>query len=125
MIDTEVFSAITLANGLEVRFSDQSNRYFGDFHRVRIEVRAQVSADQLELDDELRSLVSRLSGPLRYQRTLERMGVPGAELPKVKKQLVEEFLQSARSYLEHPDFPRQLLKKNLGDNFPTATPSRG
>lgn len=90
------FRSETLANGLSAAFFDQSNRYFGDYHRVRVEVRISVPhPDRAE--------------PLVKVLILERMGVPGAEVATVRRQLCDNFWDHASGYLGRPDYPARLL----------------
>jgi len=90
------FRSETLANGISVDFFDRSNRYFGDYHRVRIETHISVPRpDQGE--------------PLIKVRILERMGVPGAEVAAVRLQLCDDFWSHASGYLGRPDYPDRLL----------------
>lgn len=98
---SELLSPITLRNGLMITFEDRSNRYFGDFHRIFIRVSAT-----LPDDFELPAGVAR--DDVKFERTLEKMGVPSALLAKEKQALVEAFLSSARAYLEEDDFPQRL-----------------
>jgi len=90
------FRSETLANGISVEFFDRSNRYFGDYHRVRIE--AHISVPRLDQGE-----------PLIKVRILEKMGVPGAEVAAVRRQLCDNFWSHASGYLERPDYPARLL----------------
>lgn len=89
----------TLANGLKLEFYDRSNRYYGDYHRVCVEVRliAGSAADCLPADvcTETHSLV--------------RMAIPGALLLATRDQLVGDFLASTLEYLSRTDFPQRML----------------
>lgn len=100
----------TLANGIVVEFFDLSNRYFGDYHRVRVEVRLQVPHPDRE-------------EPLVKVHALERMGVPGAEVATVRDRLAEDFWQHAGSYLIHPDYPSRLRAAEAA--FPSRRPLAG
>lgn len=82
-----------LANGLELTFFDRSNRYFGDYHRVCVEIRVSVPPP---------------AGPLQLVRYLERMAVPGAEVESVRGRLISDFLRHAGRYLARPDTPARL-----------------
>ena len=90
------FRSETLPNGLSVVFFDQSNRYFGDYHRVRIEAHISVSHPDL-------------AEPLIKMRILERMGVAGAEVAAVRQQLCDDFWNHAAGYLGRADYPARLL----------------
>jgi hypothetical protein len=82
-----------LANGIELTFVDRSNRYFGDYHRVCVEVRVHVPPP---------------TGPLELARHLERMAVPGAEVAVVRGRLIVDFLHHVGAYLARPDTPTRL-----------------
>ncbi len=110
---TEPFRIVALDNGLQARFFDLSNRYFGDFHRVCLRVEIAVNLTEEMVPEELRAGFSSLGKGLCFSRELERMGVPSAHLEQVRDQLVNDFLCSAASYLQKPEFPLQLLRQQL------------
>lgn len=112
---TELLKTVKLSNGVTLVFRDRSNRYFGDFHRVYIEVKGEIPLDQSPPSEDLMPSVEKLSGPLCYEKTLERMGVPTVELSRVKTALIADFLTSSRSYLEKPTFPCRFLQKKLAE----------
>jgi hypothetical protein len=88
------FRTERLANGIEVEFVDLGNRYFGDYHRVCVEVRVSVTLAGI--------------GSMQQVRRLERMGVAGADVDAVRCHLVEAYWRSAGLYLAHPDYPARL-----------------
>lgn len=85
-----------LDNGIAVAFFDLSNRYFGDYHRVRIEVRLHVPRPGRE-------------EPLIKVHSLERMGVAGAEVGATRDSLAEDYLRNTGRYLGHSDYPARLI----------------
>lgn len=101
---TDELQTVVLKNGLIVRFLDQSNRYFGDFHRVCILV-------EISLPDRIELPAGLTREGACQKRELVRMGVPSAALAEVRKSLVDSFLSTARIYLEQDAFPHQLLNK--------------
>lgn len=111
---TEKFS-----NGLTVEFHDRSNRYYGDFHRVRIEVRCSIpltpAAIPLSEDPEaeLRRVRDMLGDEVVFSRFLEQMGVAGDALERTKQHLIDSFARSTFSYLENPAFPSRLVAREL------------
>jgi len=117
--DMQIIKTERLANGLTLEFIDQSNRYYGDYHRVRIEARCAVPVELSSFgnaDDagELAQRARRLFGEaVTYSRVLERMGVAGADVEVVKESLIEEFLRTGRSYLERPAFISRFLVSQL------------
>ncbi len=107
-----------LDNGLRILFGDESNRYFGDYHRVCILVTLLYNLDELPLtnsDDELfrdRAL-AKLGNELKIEKRLERMGVPTAEVKSVRHAMIESFLINASAYLNRPGYPRSLVAAEL------------
>lgn len=101
---TEELDSLVLVNGLKLHFTDQSNRYFGDFHRICIKV-------QIALPDNFELPAGLIREAAFLEKTLEKMGVTTDALDEQRKALVEGFLSTSRSYLEKNDFPKQLLLK--------------
>ncbi|MDT8420562.1 MAG: hypothetical protein RQ754_09030 [Desulfuromonadales bacterium] len=99
-----------LSNGLCLRFYDQSNRYYGDFHRVFISVEAFLSG-QPDLPEELQAAASSLHETVIFRKVLERMGVTSDRLAATIDELIEDFLAASGDYLCRRDMPELLLKK--------------
>ena len=102
-----------LGNGLGISFADESNRYFGDYHRVC--VIAAIRCDLTGLTDEnLRAQAIALYGEtLQVEKRFERMGVPSADVDKVRNELIEDFMRHAATYLARPDYPGLLVAAEL------------
>ena len=100
----EGFAPIALKNGLLIRFEEQGNRYFGDYHRILINAVVSFPCD-FELPPGLSRDRAKLIKPL------EKMGVPTAALEAERERLVATFLATSRDYLERADFPHKLLRK--------------
>lgn len=97
------FRTESLVNGVSVAFFDQSNRYFGDYHRVRVEV--QVTLPPLSGGT---AAESPAGGDRQRITHLERMGVAGAEVETVRDRLVADYWRHAGPYLAHADYPTRL-----------------
>ena len=91
------FRTEPLANGMLLEFVDLSNRYYGDYHRVCVEVRIRVP-----LPDSCLYNVTRL----------ERMGVAGADVTVSRDRLVDDYWRHAGQYLARADFPARLAASN-------------
>ena len=107
-----------LANGLQVLFVDESNRYFGDYHRVCIQITLVFALDALPVtsgDDEAfrDNAIARLGKELKVVKRLERMGVPTAAVVKVRQSMVDAFMENASPYLSRPEYPRSLVVAEL------------
>lgn len=109
---------VRFGNGLHVRFVDESNRYFGDYHRICVvativckllDLRVD-SADDLQFRDQA---MQALGLELKIVKRFERMGVPSSEVETVRSALVEGFLQNASSYLSRSEYPRSLVAAEL------------
>lgn len=121
-VATPPFAEETLANGLQLRFYDQSNRYFGDYHRVRIvvEIELFLSSDLLDDPELLAAGRKRFGDSLITSKVLERMGVPGSRVDELRAELVASYQREVQSYLSRPEVPLRLLRAELA-NKPAAS----
>ena len=117
-----------LDNGLELIFTDMSNRYYGDFYQVKIDVinrihitEALLRASGLSEREQLRAR-GRFGEVLDVHRELKRMGVAGPEVSAVTAQLVHQFLATSLPYLSVPEFPVRLLRQSLLDQSKNGSP---
>jgi hypothetical protein len=103
---------------LQIDFFDETNRYFGDYHRVSLRAVLTFdpghpgSADLTDTTfwDEFRATVGKT---LLVERKLERMGVPGADVEQTVADLIDDFLKAAHDYMAHPGYPRRLAQPEL------------
>lgn len=108
-----------LRNGLVIEFFDRSNRYFGDYHRVCVEVRCRIPlpidlfAETAAPEAELQAAKTLLGNEVVFSRVLEKMGVAGAEVEAVRQSLINNFIRGALSYMGGPDFPRRFVVAEL------------
>ena len=108
---SEPFKIVELSSGLQVKFYDQSNRYYGNFHKVRISVVAQIPVDGTLLSEDLKRLITQSMDLVSYETMLERMAVPTEQLAEVRSSLVNDFLASASRYLTSKVFVEGLLRR--------------
>ena len=111
-----------LDNGLQILFVDESNRYFGDYHRVCIQITLTCSLAELPVvnseDEAFRNrAITSLGEELKIVKRLERMGVPTAEVKRVRQSMVEAFLESSSPYLNRPEYPRSLVDQTPRNNL--------
>jgi hypothetical protein len=107
-----------LANGLLIVFTDVSNRYFGDYHRICVVATIVCNIKELSTensDDEsfFRQAIETLGEQLTIVKRLERMGVATANVEPVRTELVDSFLHHASSYLSRPEYPRAFVNAEL------------
>ena len=129
MSDTMLHQQL-LDNGLELAFNDLSNRYYGDFYQVKIEVVSRIRLTDkllaeygLSTKEQLRAK-NRFGVMFEYRQELKRMGVAGPEVTKVCRQMVQQFLDSALPYMSGVEFPARLLRQRLLD-LPSLRSSNG
>jgi hypothetical protein len=112
---------LRLDNGLILEIYDRSNRYYGDYHRVHLEVRSRLPLDPPLFSDEddpqqaCRWARQRFGEELLETRILERMGVQGKEVGEVRDALVESFLTANLPYLRRADYPSRLVARRLAE----------
>ncbi len=108
-----------LDNGLVVEFYDASNRYFGDYHRVRVEVicrlelRAEHFAGVADPAGDYERARKALGREFTFARSLEKMGVAGADVEKTRQGLIQGFVDSTFPYLQNQGFVPRLVAKEL------------
>ena len=116
---TKIIRTENLANGMKVEFIDLSNRYYGDFHRVRIDVCCSftltpaILAEVAESEAERENVRKILGENYTHTRVLEKMGVPGDALEETKHNLIDSFAGNALSYMAQPSFPLRLIAREL------------
>ncbi|OHB32400.1 MAG: hypothetical protein A2X84_12565 [Desulfuromonadaceae bacterium GWC2_58_13] len=119
-----------LANGVRVDFIDGSNRYFGDYHRLRIEIRCRIAVTpQLFVAAadpcaEAARVRSRLGDEILWVRHLERMGVAGGDLEMVRNEMIESFVKSSFPYLQSQLFPSRFVAIELAERLKKVRPFR-
>lgn len=113
---------IPLENNLKVCFHNHNHRYFGDYHRVRVEITCEVPilevyfSSQAAFAEAMESLVS----PALFKRSVEQMGVSTDELESCLERIIENFSSHSLSYLASPAFPRMLIQKELANTTRAA-----
>jgi hypothetical protein len=112
---------LRLDNGLILEIYDRSNRYYGDYHRVHLEVRSRLPLEpdlfsgEEDPQQACRRARQRFGEDLQETRTLERMGVGGKGVAQVRDTLVESFLTANLPYLRRADYPARLVARRLAE----------
>ena len=107
------FNQTELKNGIVVEFFDLSNRYFGDFHRVKINALVTVPLDVNALPADLQKFVASRHNCVTYEKSLEQMGVETSQVQAVTESLMNNFIESVGCYLEKKDFAEKLLRNKM------------
>lgn len=106
---------IELDNSLTVLIYDTTRRYYEDYHLVRLEVECEVPVkdeyfESVALQAEVREA---FGGSVCYRRTLEKMGVPYAEIERAREDLINSFTATSVPYFGSNGFPRRFILSEL------------
>lgn len=103
------------SNGLCLEFYDRTNRYFGDYNRVVIEVqiRCPVARSFNPDDPVFKKAIDLLGETAVVTKTIERMGVATADVALVRDQMIDGFILHASAYLGRSDYPASLIRAEL------------
>ncbi len=119
MEERPLFFHEILENGLIVEVRDLSRRYFGDYHRVVLEVlirlplRMELLAAAPDAETLLAAARTAWGEEARNDTRLERMGVAGADVDSVRGELWTSFVAHGFGYIQHPEYPARLLRRLL------------
>lgn len=88
---TSLIARFSGRNGVEVDVHDESSPYgYANLFRVCLR------------------LVARVPGSAQaHERTLERLGVPTADVERLREDLLDRFRRTTLPYLFRPDFPQR------------------
>lgn len=102
---------IPLENGLTVCIYNHNHRYFGDYHRVRVEIVCKVKVLEEYFTDRTEYAEARttLGDSAVFRHNVELMGVPSAELDRSLVRVIDNFADHSLIYLASPIFPRKLV----------------
>ncbi len=106
---------IPLANGLTVCFYHHTHRYFGDYHRIKVEIVCEVPIreEYFKTPAECAEARAVLGGRAVFRRSTEMMGIPTAEVQQCLDNTMENFVKHSLSYLSSASFPRKLVLAEL------------
>lgn len=105
-----------LGNGLRIAIFDKTNRYFGDYHRVCLQIVMiyDLASAAAGVDDPFWTESFGKFGPeFRLEQRLERMGVAGDKVEATVAAMADDFLATADQYLARSDYPRQLIRSEM------------
>jgi len=118
----EPFKSIELSSGIKVDFFDHSNRYYGDFHRIKITASAQIPFDIDSIPIDLQGLAKQYNSSMTYAKDMEKMGVSSAKVSTVKLSLIDNFISTVGCYIQKDNFAVGLLRQKMAQTMSSATP---
>jgi len=102
---------IPLENGLTVSIYNHNHRYFGDYHRVRVEIVCIVEVLEEYFADvaEFAEAKASMGDSAHFRHNVELMGVSSEELDRSLERVIENFANHSLAYMSSPIFPRKLV----------------
>lgn len=106
---------IDLSNSLTIQVYDATRRYYEDYHLVRLEIECEVAVkEEFFAEPETFARARMLLGEsVRYQRTVEKMGVPFAEIAAAREEMLASFTSTALPYIASAIFPRKFIEAEV------------
>jgi hypothetical protein len=103
---------IVLNSALSITLLDRTSHYFGGYYHVKVLACCDIPLEQVYFDTEAeyKTALVKMGPSIRFERVLEKMAVPEAEIEAVRNQLMQTFRDTARSYMSVPDFPSRFVR---------------
>lgn len=100
---------------LTVQVYDTTRRYYEDYHLVRLEIECEVAVqEEFFAEPETFARARKLLGEsVWYQRTVEKMGVPFAEIDAAREEMLACFTSTALPYIASEIFPRKFVEAEV------------
>ncbi len=107
-----IIETLVLDSGLGITLTDETCHYFGGYYHVKVHVRCDIPLEQgyFENAAEFSRAVAKMGAYARFERILEKMAVPEAELESVRSQLIQAFHETTKVYLSIPDFAPRFVR---------------
>ena len=117
-MNESILATHKLNNGLEIVFHDNGNRYFGDYHQVKLMVLCRIPlGDELLSEhlseDDLKKAIQLFGDHVEYKKLLKQMGVAGNDVDNVKQVLIDNFMKNAADYMQGEDFASRYVARRL------------
>lgn len=110
-----IIREITLANGLTLSFYNHTRLYYGDFYKVKVEIRCEIPVRAEYFSDQKAMTEAKtiLGDVVVYSRVVEQMGVPSTEIERVLDRLMANFEAHSLPYFAAATFPQKLVRTEL------------
>lgn len=107
-----MIEALTLDSGLRIALFDRTRHYFGGYYHVSVLVQSDITLERSYFDSEAEFLhaVEKMGRLTRFERILEKMAVPEADVAAVRDRLIRTFYETGRGYLASPDFAPRFVR---------------
>lgn len=90
----------------DITLLDQTRHYFGGYYHVRVMAFSDVSVERncFDTETEFNDAFKKMGATVRFERVLQKMAVPEAEIESVRAQLIHDFYETATKYILADDF---------------------
>jgi hypothetical protein len=111
----ELAREIPLENGLTVSFYHHTHRYFGDYHRIKVEIICEVPLleEYFASREEFAEAKAALGDKAVFRRNMELMGISSADVEPTLEGVIDNFSSHSLAYLASPSFPRKMVLAEL------------
>lgn len=118
-----ILETISLDSSLCMTLLDQTRHYFGGYYHVKVVVFCDVPVRQSFFDDvdDYNGVVTVLGESVRFERILEKMAVPEAEIESVRSQLMQAFHDTSGAYLSVPGFAARFVRSEYQKRVQKST----
>ena len=101
-----ILEKIPLGPALSITLTDQTRHYFGGYYHVKLLASCDIPLDKNYFDnvEDFIAAVGKMGTTVRFEKVLEKMAVPKAEIVSIRNQLTKAFHETAVAYLSSPDF---------------------
>ena len=119
--------AIGLSNGLLLELYDLSRKIAGDRWQIGMLARIDIPLDDALIalidhhPEDLPAFREASRGTVRFEQKRERNFIDAKHREQVLQNLIDMFLQSAFSYLSHPDFPKKVVLRKYKEHVKRKT----
>ncbi len=113
----ELIKKLMLNNGLVLEVIDESSNYYAEFWNLKVVIRGKVEVKAEYLEDIIPSgpyeleAKEALGKEVEYYRELTQIGVREAEAQENIQRLLKYFEENSLPYLQHPSFPKRMVRK--------------
>ncbi len=104
-----------LPNGVVVTMYDETRRYYEDYHVVRLEMVCETAVRREYFDNnaDFADAARLLGDAAVFRKTIEKMGVPYAEIGQARERMMAGVENNCRSYFSRDSFPCKLVVTEL------------
>jgi hypothetical protein len=106
-----ILETIVLDSELSVTLLDQTSHYFGGYFHVKVLAYCDIplKLSYFECEADFHNAEAKMGESIRFERVLEKMAVPEADIESVRNQLMQAFHDTTKTYLSVPDFASRFV----------------